>query len=328
MEIDHLIPRSYRSRPKALGELLRDCLAPEDRDLGFVIDAPHNLAPICPGCNGRKSDKPFGKIPVFIDLLKTARKREPEVVKRFHAFYARNDLAKALLTVTVAEVDEPKAQETLVQFGSLMVNRLRAVSPDILETPSNHDLDDPDLDRMHHVVVTLDRSGRRAKVILEDVYGCDFDEALITPIRSVIAAIKRHLVSSMSSFFYDGGEADPDIGEPAGRMLVEVSKVVYETVEEFCLGGKFEADGASLTGIHANNDSGTEFVQAEATALGTFSLYFGPDDEVIDPESVSLDVSDDNAWCDDAAWKENSYVYYGDWPDEPDEPASSEPKTT
>jgi hypothetical protein len=319
MQIDHLIPRSYKHRPKALDELLRECLAPEDYGIEFVIDAPHNLAPICQGCNGRKSDKPFGKIPVFMDLLKRARKREPEVAKRFLAFYARNALAKALLIVTVAEVDEPKAQETLKQFGPLMVNRLRTVSPDILETPSTYEYDYPQLGEMHQVIVTLDKSGRRAKVVLEDVYDCDFDKALRNPLRAVIAAINQHFLSEMRQVFFEGGESDPEIADPVGRIFVEVSEISYVSADEFRLGGNFEADGTSEAAIHANTDSGTAWVEADATAMGTFSVFFASDNEPLDAESVDLKISDGEARCDDPVWKENSN-YYDDWPDEPDEP--------
>lgn len=325
MQIDHLIPRSYRSNPEGLKKLLGECLPPEDLALKFDIDSPHNLAPICPDCNTRKSDKPFGKTPRFMELLTTARKKQPGVERRFRAFFARNDLANALLAVTIAELEDPQAKATLMEFGSLMVNRLRRVSPEVLEIPSDFEYDDPDADEWHQVVVTLDETGRRARVILEDVYQCSFDEAIRHPVNAVIAAINDYLVSSMRSYFFDGGQSDPDIEVPVGRIVVQVLQLVYESTDEFRLSGKFEADGASEAAILANTDSGTAWVQADATAMGAFFLYFEPGVEM-DGDSVSLEVSDKSAWCDDPAWKENSaFLEDFDWPDEPDEPSSPRP---
>jgi 5-methylcytosine-specific restriction endonuclease McrA len=329
IQIDHLIARSYRWNPAGLKKLLGDCLPPEDLELAFDIDAPHNLAPICSPCNIRKSDKPFGKTPRFMELLLTARRKQPEVERRYRAFYARNDLAEALMAVTIAELDDTEAKATLMEFGSLMVNRLRRVSPEVLEIPSDFDYDDPQADEMQHVVVTLDETGRRARVILEDVNDCDFDEVLRHPVNAVIAAINDALVSSMSSYFFDGGQSDPDIGPPVGRIDVEVLQLEYTSPDEFRLRGKFEADGASLASIHANTDSGTGEVQADAMARGTFSLYFEPG-VGMDGGDVELTISDDSVWCDDPVWKESSafledFYDWSDEPDDPDEPCPAQP---
>jgi hypothetical protein len=110
----------------------------------------------------------------------------------------------------------------------------------------------------------------------------------------------------MRSYFFDGGQSDPEIELPIGRVVVEVLKLVYEAPEEFGLSGKFEADGASAVAIHANTDWGTAWMQGNASTAGNFSLYFAPDDEDVDSGSVLLDSSDDSAWCEDAEWKENS----------------------
>ncbi len=207
-----------------------------------------------------------------------------------------------------------------MEFGSLMVNRLRIVAPDVLETPSNYDYFDPNGEDLHQVVVTLDEAGRRSRVILEDVYGCDFDDVLQYPVRAIIAAINDYLLSIMRRYFFDGGQSDPDIEVPSGRVVVEVLQLVYESPEEFRLSGKFEADGASDVAIHANTDSGTAWVQGSALAIGTFSLYFAPDDEGVDAGSVLIDSSDGSAWCEDAVWRENAtFIDDLDWPDEPDE---------
>lgn len=322
MEIDHLIPRSYRHNPERLERTLYECLPAELVGVPFDIDAPHNLAPICRDCNNDKRDDSFEGSMKFTRLLEKARKRESEVDRLFRAFEDKHDLAKALLTVTVAEVADPKAKETLMEFGSLMVNRLRMVAPEVLETPSDYPLDDPSADRMHHVIVTLNEAGRRARVILEDVYGCDFDEALRYPVRAVVSAINDGLRSSMHSYLFQGGEPDADIEVPSGRVLVEVTELAYSSSEEFRLGGRFEADGASDAAIHANTDSGTGWVQVDATAAGTFDLYFAPDDEGVDAGGVSLTTTDSETWCDDPLWKEESSDYgdYFDWDDEPDEP--------
>ncbi|MEE3852772.1 hypothetical protein VZC37_20705 [Gordonia sp. LSe1-13] len=307
MEIDHLLPRYLRFDSQRLDELLGECLPPELVALGFDIDAPHNLAPICRGCNSDKSDRSFAGSMRFTRLLQTARDLEPRVTKLFHAFEDRHALAKALATVAVAELNDPRAKETMTEFGALMVNRLRIIAPEILETPSDYPYSDPYRDELQRIVVTLDETGRRARVILEDVYGCDFDEALRYPIRSIVAAINARLISSMSRHLFDGGETAPDIADPSGRVAVEVTELVYESAEEFRASGRFEADGSSDAAIHANTDSGTAWVQVDAEAVGTFSLYFAPDDDSVDPGSVHIVVSNEDAWCDDPGWKEESY---------------------
>ncbi len=319
MEIDHLIPSSYKLNPEGLIKILQDFLSPDEIELGFDLDAPHNLAPICRKCNKDKSDDTFKKVPVFTRRLRKARKLEPKVNKLFFAFGNRNEIAKAFLKIAaLTEVDDPKSKETLMEFGPLMVNRLRVVAPEVLETPSDYPFDNANGDEMHHIIVTLNEAGRRARVILEDVYNCDFDESIFYPVGAVIGAINAQLVSSMESYLASGGEWYPDVGEPRGRIVVEVEELVYEPPKGFEIGGKFEADGSSLASIHANNDSGTAEVQVDATATGTFSLYFEPHDEDVEAESVELTIADASAWCEDDAWKAES-DFRDDWPDEPDE---------
>jgi 5-methylcytosine-specific restriction endonuclease McrA len=75
MEIDHLVPRKYRFDSKALDDLLNDCLSPEEIALGFDIDAPRNLAPICRECNNDKRDESFEGVPKFTRLLRKAREK-------------------------------------------------------------------------------------------------------------------------------------------------------------------------------------------------------------------------------------------------------------
>ncbi len=327
MQIDHLIPQSYRFSASRLDEVLRDCLSPKEVEIGFDIDAPHNLAPICPKCNKDKSDDTFEAVPVFTRRLRKARKLESRVEKLFHAFGNRNQLAKALIKVAaVADLDDPKVKDTLMEFGPLMVNRLRIAAPDVLEAPSHYPFDNANGDEMHHVIVTLDEAGRRARVILEDVYSCDFDESISYPVRAVVKAINTELVSSMANYLFSGGQSDPDIGEPTGRVVVEVEELVYESPKGFRIGGRFEADGSSLVAIHANTDSGTAWVQVDGTATGAFSLYFEPDHDDVDAESVELTVTDSSAWCEDGAWKrESDFGEYDDWPDDSDEPTSPQP---
>ncbi|MGR6978224.1 HNH endonuclease [Mycobacteroides abscessus] len=320
IEIDHIIPSSYRHNTSRLDEVLRDCLSPQEVELGFDIDAPHNLAPICRKCNKDKSNDTFEAVPVFTRRLRKARNLESRVEKLVSAFGDRTKLAQALLDVAaLAELDDPKAEETLMEFGPLMVNRLRVVAPDVLEAPSDYPFDHANGDEMHHIIVTLNEAGRRARVILEDVYSCDFDESIFYPVGAVMGAINAQLVSSMESYLASGGEWYPDVGEPRGRIVVEVEELVYQPPKGFEIGGKFEADGSSLASIHANNDSGTAEVQVDATATGAFSLYFEPHDEDVEADSVELTIADASAWCEDYAWKTES-DFRDDWLDEPDDP--------
>lgn len=296
IRIDHLIPQKYRFSHEALDEVLRELLSPEDLALGFDIDAAHNLAPICTNCNTEKSDTLFHKIPKFMKILLKARKLQPEVEKRFYAFYSRNDLANALLAVSAANVDDLAAKATLMEFGPLMVNRLRAVAPDVLAIPTSYEYFDPSIELSHRVVVTLDEAGRRASIILEDFYSQDLNDSLQAPIRAVELAIKEHMIAIIRNFHFDEGDPDPVIDDVSARMLIEVTALTFDPpAKNFELRGQFEADGAGDVALEdAANDSGTRWVQGNAEVVGTFHVPFWPGyDEECD---ASLSVSADSAY--------------------------------
>lgn len=70
--------------------MLDENLTPEHRAQAFNIDAPHNLAPICPRCNGEKSDANFSGTPRSMSLLEKARTLEQRVERRCRKFRKKN----------------------------------------------------------------------------------------------------------------------------------------------------------------------------------------------------------------------------------------------
>jgi hypothetical protein len=70
--------------------MLDENLTPEHRAQAFNIDVPHNLAPICPRCNGEKSDTNFSGTPRFMSLLEKARTLEQRVERRCRKFRKKN----------------------------------------------------------------------------------------------------------------------------------------------------------------------------------------------------------------------------------------------
>ena len=175
-QIDHIVPHTID--PDTLNELLEKCLTETARAQGFDLHAPHNLAPACNPCNGKKNASTYlGAGQMMIELDK-ARIKQPTVEKRMASFKSANSVAKAMLAVSIADLTDAKSKEALYELGPLVVNRLRSVAPKILTVPSNYDYPgDPYGERQDGVLVTLDEPSRRAKIILEDVHDLDFDDA-------------------------------------------------------------------------------------------------------------------------------------------------------
>ena len=289
-QIDHIIPHTIDS--VALKELLKNCLTDEGRAQGFELHAPHNLAPICTTCNGKKSATTYlgaGQVMMYLDL---ARKKQPTVEKRIESFKRANSVTKAKLAVSIADLSDVNSREALFELGPLVINRLRSVAPEILTAPSNYNYPgDPYGDAQDGVLVTLDEPSRREKIILEDVHDVDFDDAITASVRAVKSEIEGHLQHVIERDQFDKGYGDAVVDEVSGRILVKITSVAYESIDEiFEIRDDFDADGSAEVNIASViADSGTEWVQAYADATGTFSVTFWPD---VESEPFGVAVGD------------------------------------
>lgn len=279
-QIDHIIPHTIDS--VALEALLKNCLTDEARAQGFELHAPHNLAPVCNTCNGKKGATTYpgaGQVMIYLNL---ARQKQPIVEKRIESFKRANSVARAMLAISIADLSDVNSREALFELGPLVINRLRLVAPEILTTPSNYDYPgDPYGDEWDAVLVTLDESSRRAKVILEDVHGIDFDDAITASVRAVQSEIESHLQHLVERDMFDKGHGDAVVDGASARMLLKINSVSYESTDRlFEIRGDFETDGSVDVNVASViNDSATEWVQEYADATGSFSVTFWSDDE-------------------------------------------------
>jgi 5-methylcytosine-specific restriction endonuclease McrA len=290
VEIDHLIPQS--SSGPQLQAKLADNLTDELLALPFDIHALHNLGPGCHNCNGEKGDRDFLTAPRFMALLAKARELEPAVIQTVRRFHSGNAFTKAIATVTGVDPTGTGIMETLAELGPALITRLRYIAPHIVEGPSDYDYFDPEGDATDEyiVTVTLDETSRRARVLLEDAYGCDFDAALVTVVRAVIEEICQQLGRAIAHVLEDRGY-DPDVAPVNARIDLAVNRLTVDPDgPQFELQGTYQADGTAEAAIqNYRNDSGTSWIQRDADEQGHFTATFFPGDSpAIEVDYVDL----------------------------------------
>ena len=237
--------------------------------------------PGCRRCNVEKGNRDFLTAPRFMALLAKARQLEPTVIRTVQKFHSGNEFAKAVATVTGVDPNDADVIETLAELGPALINRLRYIAPYILEGPSTYDYFDPDGDATDEyiVTVTLDETSRRARVLLEDAYSCDFDAALVTVVRAVIEEICQELSREIARELERRGY-DPDVAPANARIELAVDRLTVDpSGPRFELRGTYQAEGTAEAAIqNYRNDSGTSWTQRDADTQGHFSAAFFPGD--------------------------------------------------
>ena len=274
-----MIPQSY-SGPE-LQAILNETLTDDLRTLPFDIHAPHNLGPGCRRCNIEKTNRDFLAAPRFMALLAKARELENTVISTVRKFHSGNAVTKAIATVTGIDSTDTAVMETLAQLGPALINRLRHIAPHVLEGPSNYDYFDPygDASDEYVVIVSLDERSRRARVVLEDAYACDFDAALVTVVRAVIEEIRQHLGRLIAHELENRGYY-PDVAPVNASIELVVNGLTMDPGDgpRFELHGTFQAEGTAEAAIqNYRNDSGTSWTQRAADDQGLFSVAFLPE---------------------------------------------------
>lgn len=279
VDIDHLVPQSLS--PAQRQTLLEESLTAELHDLPFDIHAPHNLGPGCRSCNTEKGNRDLLSAPRFMTLLSRARELEPAVIRTVRKFHSGKALTSALATITGADSTDPDIMQALAELGPALIARLRYIAPDILEAPSNYDYFDPDGDASDEylVTVTLDETSRRARILLEDAYHCDFDPALVTVVRAVIDEICEQLGRAIARELENRGY-DPDVAPVTARIDLAVNRLAVDPDgPRFELHGTYQAEGTAEAAIqNYRNDCGTSWVQRDAEDAGNFTAAFFPAD--------------------------------------------------
>jgi hypothetical protein len=317
-EIEHIIPHTISK--DELKRVLEKYGSEKVQALTFDVHSPHNLAPACKKCNRGKGNKDFSASGYLMEILDKACTWEPKVVKRVERFRSSNTVAESILAMTIADLSDSASKDALSEMGPLVVNRLRMVAPEVLEAPSSYDFDAYDgswSDDSHQVFVMVDEDTRRARVVLEDFYGGDFDGVLRLAVAAVKRAIVKRLRQEIVGRIERDGHVAADGSVPSARMVVEVSGVKFDSeLDGFNVWGNFRADGSAVVDVMSGySDSGTESLQGDEDMEGDFvaPVYVDRSENPAEAEAGDVELS----------VVEGSFVASFD-PYEPDDPDDDE----
>lgn len=297
VQIDHLI--AHDIDPVSLAEKLAECGTPEVQALDFNVHAPHNLGPACAPCNVLKSNTDLTAVPKFILQLDNARKLEPVVTKRVRAWRKSDTVTKAMLAVSVADLSDEAAREALLSLGPIVVNRLRRVAPEALTQNYFYSFDDHLNERFPGILMAMDEPSRRARVVLEDVFGYEFDDTVITVVddlrREISSAIEEVFEADMSSQLRDQGHEYFHIENIEGPIRVELRELRFDAESSvFGVRGRFDAAGTTHVDLTVGNDGGFDTEQVDADPVrGAFSAEFTLGSDVSDVEVVDYEIEVD-----------------------------------
>lgn len=284
-EIDHILPKTLGF--EALEQVKHEWLTPAQA-AAFDLNAAHNLAPICRKCNSDKSDTELSEVPAIAVWLDKAHKKQASVEGHVRAWRNASGAQGSLVKLLSADLSSAAARDCLLELGPALLDRLRAESPSVLEAPSTHNYrgeyssygwpeTEPRTFADGPLVssVILDEGSRRAKVVLEDVFGWDFDQSLDAALSATASAVRSKLADQIAGKVRAAGHEGPDLGSVEGFMQFAVVKVRFDARDRcFRVEGHFEADGSAEVAISDyQNDSGTKWEQWDSDVTrGSFEV--------------------------------------------------------
>ena len=296
VQIDHIVPSS--TEPENIAKWV-----PEHRVQGYDLDAPHNLAPICPPCNLRKSNRDVSGFPVVASALHQAWIKQWDVIRRAEFFEGPNTIAKFLKTIATMDFDNPDNREMFEEHMPALVRRLAAANP-----AKAHDFDelrtvwvgDPAEGPQEPISVTLDVNARRKVTILEDVCEVSLDDALQQPMMELRDEIVSRAESKLRSHEFEDRYGEADVSTPEGDIDVNVNKIDVRrggTYFWFTFSGDFDASLSGFLAVPSVDAETTDYVQGDVFINGRFSVGAGW--ELGDPECVEVIVDDSDDWQSD-----------------------------
>lgn len=271
VEIDHIIHRKIQEDDlkAVLKELLRGDPALEEK---YNVDAPANLAPICAPCNREKADISFKSGP-FEVRFKKARAKASKVEKWVRSFKSSHPVAKAVVTLATADLDDARAKRSLANFAPVLDSRIRHLN---YVTEGEHF--NPFEDETQQATLSIDERGRRTIVLLEDFHGMDLDNALLPAIRRTRSSIEKHLASDMETNVRHQGHVEPEAGTLLGDIDIRATALRYDrSAEQYEISGSFDAVVEADVWVTDLNGSRDETVQEMASSRGTFAASFPVD---------------------------------------------------
>ncbi|MFD8810433.1 hypothetical protein ACFV23_02770 [Streptomyces sp. NPDC059627] len=271
VQIDHIIPKDI-SEPR-LRELKRAYSLPHD----FDIHDPQNLAPICIQCNGaeNKGNDTYDA-PIVATRLKTAEKHRAKVIAHAQRFGRSGKVAAHLLEAATADLRDPGLRQEFLDHAPAVVQILAMMDPQLGEYQSFREVEvalNEDTGRYQRVDVTLNRQGRFAVSLLEEVCGTELADTLQSPVVQLIDEIHDRVTAG-----FEGAESSDPItaGPPAYAFItldvgsLDFNRFVGEI--EFTFNGTFEGSlSASLVRSSPDGD-GMDELQGDAVVSGTFSI--------------------------------------------------------
>ena len=285
-QIDHILPKSLSLSPAELQELMSFHNLPND----FQLNDPENLALICLLCNGasrKGNDSSLLRRPVMTIALNKAARLSSKVRKDVIDFDNSRAINKAALTVAHANINEPYTQKALNQYARSIVQTIALFDP----TKVDHSTAYPILlsDSQGLARVTLDTSGRTAKLFLEQLTGAAFDDVVDEAIAELVKEARPRLSLDISNI--RGISPDASMGPVEWEWYYcDIDSLTFERVEDgftFKFAGTFECTAnASIAQSHSSGDGLRSFdgnisVQADPFYVeGVWyldSLSTGPD---------------------------------------------------
>lgn len=282
-EIDHILPLTL---PKTEVDAYKSQYLTPERAEDFDLNVAHNLAPICRRCNSDKSNSNFAEVPALATWLNKAHEKRPAVEKFVMGLRSASRVQQSMGKLLGADLSATKSQECLAMLGPALIDRFRSEAPGVLQGLSTHqyggdyssDVAD-DHPRMFAdplvASVILDEGSRRAKVVLEDVFGWNFDRALDLVVEAAAPEINRELAGQIASDVSRGGHEDAEVGTVDGFLSLAIDEIRYDADDGyFVVRGSFEADGsAHVAVVDYQNDSGTQWQQWDADLTrGSFEV--------------------------------------------------------
>lgn len=293
VEIDHIIPKSNFVKGAATYGL------PDPPDFG--VDDVENLAPICHAHNNSKRDRLYSEIGTLqvATALTDASKRAPGVRQRFRQYLALEGLEASVLSVIMKPEGERYSKE-FEDLSRLLVQRLHDIGLDPenrfvhelkVESPDTTVADWPMVptggdSRIALITAPLDSDGRFAQRVVNEIFGLDFSELLVT----VIEAVKSRLRSQAAA---QTDSENVSFSQVPDRFVPTLSQVAFsggfEQPELQFAGSVDEVDTGTAV---QNSENGGELIDVQVLAeyTGTFSATVVLND-LEDLEDVDLDVS-------------------------------------
>ena len=292
VQIDHIVPET--TSPADIGKWV-----PASRVQGYDLDAPYNLAPICPPCNLKKLNRDLSGFPVLASALHRAWSKQSAVIRRAKFFQGPTTIAKFLKTIATMDFDDPDSKAVFEEHMPALVRRLAAINPS-----KAHDFDelrtvwigDPTRGTQEPVSVTLGFSARASVTILENVCRVSLDDALQQPMMELRDAVIDRAHGVLNAYEFQDRNEEADVSTPDGDVDIHVDELrvsIDGTYFWFTFSGQLDASLSAFLAVASVDAETTDYIQGDVFVNGRFSVGAGWEFEDTECVEVIIDNTDD-----------------------------------